>query len=269
MDWNKEWKNARQKNGHSDDVEFWNDFAPRFRKKPAPGETDFYVEEFYRLSGIEPGDTIFDMGSGSGTLAIPFAQKGHEIYAADFSPKMLEVLKADAAELGLSDRIHTIRLDWNEDWSKRDLPVCDVAISSRSLISDDLTGCIKKLQSTASRKVALGVWTTGQYDYDKVIAEAIGYKDLDYGVFVYIMNILFEMNLMPELSYIKGTFKSRKYETFEECVTQNIEKFPRKLTQEQCIKLEAYTREHLVQKDGMWSYDHDGSALWAIIGWNR
>ena len=55
----------------------------------------------------------------------------------------------DAAELGLSDRIHAMQLDWNEDWSKRDIPVCDIAISSRSLISDDLEDCLMKLEQAA------------------------------------------------------------------------------------------------------------------------
>ena len=268
MDWNSEWKKTRDENGHSNSVDFWNAFAPGFRKKPEPGKRDIYAEEFYRLSEIEQGDTIFDMGCASGTLAIPFAQKGHEIYAADFSPRMLEVLSEDAAELGLSDRIHTMQLDWNEDWSKRDIPVCDIAISSRSLISDDLEGCLMKLEQAAAKKVCLGVWTSGKFGYDRKIARAIGYRSSDCGAFAYIMNILFEMNRMPRLSYIEGSFKPKKYESFEDCIGKMAAGFPEELDGQQYDRLTEYTKEHLVNKDGVWSYDHDGTAVWAFICWD-
>ena len=267
MDWNSEWKKTRDENGHSNSIDFWNDFAPRFRKKPEPGKRGIYAEEFYRLAEIKPGDTVFDMGCASGTLAIPFAQKGHEIYAADFSPKMLEVLLEDAAELGFSDRIHAMQLDWNEDWSKRDIPVCDIAISSRSLISDDLEDCLMKLEQAAAKKVCLGVWTSGRNGYDRKIAREIGYNSSDYGAFAYIMNILFEMNRMPELSYIEAPFKPKKYNSFEECISAVEGSFPEKLSVAQYDRLIEYTKAHLVQKDDMWIYDHDGTAAWAFISW--
>ncbi len=269
MDWNKEWKNTRESTGHNDDVEFWNEFAPRFRKDPGPGEKDMYAEAFYEKAGIKSGETIFDMGCASGTLAIPFAQKGHEVYAADFSPRMLEILEHDAKKFGLSDLIHPMQLDWNEDWSLREIPVCDVAISSRSLIADDVEGCLKKLETKASRKVCVGVWTTGRYGYDRRIAEEIGYNKPDYGVFVYIMNILFDMNKMPELLYIPGIFKSQKYDSFEDCIQKVSEKFPEKLTKMQQQKLAEYTKHHLIKEDGLWHYDHDGMATWAFISWDK
>ena len=267
MDWNREWKKTRDENGHSNSVDFWNDFAPRFRKKPEPGKLDIYAEEFYRLAEIEPGDTIFDMGCASGTLAIPFAQKGHEIYAADFSPKMLEILAEDSAKLGLADRIHTMQLDWNEDWSKREIPVCDIAISSRSLISDDLESCLLKLEQAASKRVCLGVWTPGNHRFDRKIAEAIGYNYSDCGAFVYIMNILFEKNRRPKLSYIEGPFKTQKYGSFEECVSAVADSFPDGLSGEQYDRLVEYTKAHLIQKDDVWVYDHAGTATWAFISW--
>ena len=134
IDWNKLWKenvNNRSRNSENTQSEFWDKFAAPFRKKPKDGKKDEYIEQFYELMEIRPGETIFDMGCASGTLAIPYALKGHEIYAADFSPAMLDVLMKSAEEEGVAEKIHPIRLDWNEDWSLRDLPVCDIAISSR------------------------------------------------------------------------------------------------------------------------------------------
>ena len=117
IDWNRLWKENYADRPSEDDHQFWDDYAPRFRKK-LKEEEDPYVRIFYEYSEFQPGETIFDMGCASGTLAIPFAQKGHEIWAADFSEEMLKYLMIEAEEAGVADRIHPIRLDWNEDWSK-------------------------------------------------------------------------------------------------------------------------------------------------------
>ena len=180
---------------------------------------------------------------------------------------MLEILAEDSAKLGLADRIHTMQLDWNEDWSKREIPVCDIAISSRSLISDDLESCLLKLEQAASKRVCLGVWTSGNHRFDRKIAEAIGYNYSDCGAFVYIMNILFEKNRRPKLSYIEGPFKTQKYGSFEECVSAVADSFPDGLSGEQYDRLVEYTKAHLIQKDDVWVYDHAGTATWAFISW--
>ena len=55
----------------------YNETATFASKKNA----DEYVDSAYSIDF----KTLFDMGCGPGTLAIPFAQKGHEVFAADFS----------------------------------------------------------------------------------------------------------------------------------------------------------------------------------------
>jgi len=151
IDWNSLWKESGECAHENSTVEYWDSFADKFRKKTTRDE---YEEMFYEKCGFEEGDTIFDMGCASGTLAIPYAKRGHEVYAADFSQDMLDMLVTDAAAEGVMERIHPIKLDWNEDWSARNLPVCDVAISSRSLICEDLTKALKDLESVA-RKIDL------------------------------------------------------------------------------------------------------------------
>ncbi len=39
-----------------------------------------YAEEFLLRSGIVPGDTVLDMGCGSGTLCLPLADDGHRVF---------------------------------------------------------------------------------------------------------------------------------------------------------------------------------------------
>lgn len=272
IDWSGEWERINQKTDKGCNVKFWDDFAPRFRKKPEPGKKDSYAEQFFELAELKPGDTVFDMGCASGTLAIPFAQEGIEVYAADFSSKMLEILEEDAAELGLSDRIHTIKLDWNEDWSVRDLPVCDVAISSRSLMPNSPQDAIEKLISVAKKRVCLGLWTHGEYDYDQVIAKAIGYEGKNYGIFIYILNMLFDMDLLPSLSYIKSPFRPAKFENIQQCLEETEKTFPEKLTPQQRDKLVEYIEDHLIPYEDKRGkglvFDHAGIVTWAFVKWD-
>ncbi len=272
IDWNRLWQENYATEERKEDLAFWNAYAPKFRKKRAPGQ-DPYVEQFYEYSGFKPGETIFDMGCASGTLAIPFAQKGHEIYAADFSPEMLKQLQAGAQEAGVSDRIHPILLDWNEDWSERtDLPLCDVAISSRSFITRDLTGSIKNLESVARRRVCIGAWDEPARGYDRVVAKEIGYERPGYACYFYVMNELMDRDLFPELRFIRYKLRLTRYESREEALRTQIEAFRYGLTEEQMQKLERYVDEHLiycVEPDrSYWKFDHGEESTVAHIRWD-
>ena len=210
IDWQERWREyfRTTDNGSSrreENLAFWDEFAPKFRKKMPEGQTDPYTEQFYEISGFKPGESIFDMGCASGTLAIPFAKRGHQIYAADFSSKMLEHLMMGAREEGVEDRIHPILLDWNEDWSSKDLPPCDVAICSRAFLVHDLDDAIKKIQSVALRKVCLGLW-------NDPLAEC---GSPEAGMFVFVLNELIDRGCLPELRFIYSAKPHRHRRTEE------------------------------------------------------
>jgi len=271
IDWNRLWKENYADRPSEDDHQFWDDYAPRFRKK-LKEEEDPYVRIFYEYSEFQPGETIFDMGCASGTLAIPFAQKGHEIWAADFSEEMLKYLMIEAEEAGVADRIHPIRLDWNEDWSKRkDLPLCDVAISSRSFITWDLSQAIRNLESVARHRVCIGAWDVPAHGYDREVAKAVGYDRPGYGCYFYILNELIDRDLLPQLRFIKSPFRLSKYESKEKALQAQIKAFQYGLTEEQMQKLVSYCDEHLVYHDDgekqYWKFDHTEMSTIAHISW--
>lgn len=274
-DWNKMWKESSNSD-KAEELEFWNNFAPTFRKKTE--EPDAYAEKFYEYMETRPNDTLFDMGCGPGTLAIPFAEKGHEVYAADFSPIMLRQLRIDAEEAGVSDRIHTIELNWHEDWSRRELPVCDIAFSSRSLICRDLGDALDKLESVAGRRVCMGVWDIPEQGYDRYIAGAIGYERPGMGAHYMVMGELMDRDVYPELKYIYGKMDRSRYESKEKARERLLSAFTH-LTAEQRDMLLRYIDEHLKHYDEeisfhgrmlteYWQFDHDEINSIAFISWN-
>lgn len=283
IDWNAQWQEYRKIDNRNNTTEYWDQRAPRFRKK-ANGP-DIYCQEFYRLMEPKPGDTFFDMGCGAGTLALPFAQKGHHVWAADFSSAMLDCMMKDAEAEGLADRIHPIRLDWNEDWSARNLPKCDIAFASRSLIFEDLTRSLKNLESVAIRRCCVGAWDTPVFHYDRYVAKAIGYERPGCGVNWFVMNELMDRDRFPEQIFIRSPFRNNKYRTFEEGLEMLKESFRYGLSSRQEELLEEYCREHLKHhkvEDGgergargdaqgdreYWQMDHSDMNTMAFIRWD-
>lgn len=198
IDWNRLWKEERNPDAENGTSQYWDRRAANFRKKD--DEPDSYSEQFYEYMGARGGETLFDMGCGSGTLAIPFAKKGHEIWAADFSEEMLKCMMADAEAEGVADRIHPIKLDWNENWELRDLPKCDIAFASRSLFFDELTESLDKLETVAERCCCLGAWDGPGKGLTSCYC---------------VLGDLICRNREPELRYIRYTFHSRNCEDFQ------------------------------------------------------
>lgn len=56
-----------------------------------------------------PGDTVLEIGCGTGTETLRLARQGVRVLASDISGKMLEVLERKAKLEGLEDRIFTLR----------------------------------------------------------------------------------------------------------------------------------------------------------------
>jgi len=62
-------------------------------------------DRFWADAGLGPGETVVDLGSGSGFFAIPAARRvgpGGRIYAVDVTPELVEHLKVRRTQEGLA-----------------------------------------------------------------------------------------------------------------------------------------------------------------------
>lgn len=89
IDWAAAWKEEQLRRNNPDNADMWNERAKGFAKTCG---TSPYATAFLERAAIRGGETVLDMGCGSGTLALPLARAGHEVYACDFSQGMLDAL---------------------------------------------------------------------------------------------------------------------------------------------------------------------------------
>lgn len=257
-------KHHKAKPGSRESQEQWDAKAPSFAHKPTRSD---YICQLQSRLGLLEGETVFDMGCGSGTLAVPLAQEGHSVVAVDFSPKMLEELHTAAAERGVEERITAVQRSWQQDLG--DLPVCDVAVSSRSFVVSDLADGLLKLEAHARRKVFL-TCGAGDIPYrDRRIHEAMGRTGAQLLAPVElscILNWLLVNGRFPQLGYI--TFPGKWRRKSREELVEGIWESHTPLNEQEERLLAAFLDEHAVQaEDGSWGMDYVREDRWAVVSW--
>lgn len=244
----------------------WNARVGRFLRKT--GRSD-YINQLIELLDLAPEDTVFDMGCGAGSLAVPLAKEGHDVIAVDFAEAMLEGLAQLAEEEGASGRIKTFQRSWQQDWS--DLPVADVAISSRSFVSADLATTLPKLEKQARKRCVLSVGAGDRPFRDARIFEAMG-RDAEAKVppreLGLITNYLWANGRLPRVDYIEYPgFWSR--DTREE-LEDAIGKTHAPQNEEQERLLAVFLEEHMTydEDEGKWTLDYPRKDRWGVITWD-
>ncbi len=199
-DWNAEWKRLQERRRRMPDAAFWDERAKTFTEKDAPGR---YVEDFLRLAGVRPGETVFDMGCGAGDIVVPLAEAGHEVTAADFSRGMLGVLRGKLEGKGLKN-VGVLQMSWDDDWEAFGLEPgsFDVCLASRSLTVGNLEQALLKLDSLARRRVCVTLSTGCSPRADERVMRALGLGQVISVDHLYAFAVLTRCGIRPELSYI-------------------------------------------------------------------
>ncbi len=157
-----------------------------------------YVDDFLARLPLHGARTLLDVGCGPGTLALPLARQLETVVALDYSAAMLDQLKARAAAEGLSN-IRGLLRAWEDDWS--DVPVCDIAIASRSTTVGDLEAAVDKLQRHARLRVALTVLVGGSF-VDPRLAELLAVDMPRLPDHLLLLGMLHARGIQPRVDFI-------------------------------------------------------------------
>ena len=213
IDWAQEWQNLQVARKASDDPAFWNERSKTYN---CGRRTSPYAHQFIELAEIQPEETVFDMGCGTGALSIPLGLAGHSVIAGDFSEGMLGVLQRDCANLGITT-VQTKVMSWEDDWVAHGvLPnSVDVAVASRSIATADMRDSLERLTSVARRRACITLPTGSSPRTDERILSAIGIQDQLGRDFLYAFMILVQMGYQPEVRYIPSE-RHDTYASFDE-----------------------------------------------------
>ncbi len=178
-------------------AEHWDKKAPSFNEGVMKSA---YARDFLSCVDFAGVSTLLDFACGAGALSVLAAKKVEQIYAYDFSPKMLEFARENAQIYGAKN-VKFAQKAFEDYWS--DVPACDLVFASRCLEVDDLKAALGKLLSKTKKSLYITFKVGGSF-VDEDVLGAIGRKVEQKPDFVYLLNILFQMGYLPSLSYIKA-----------------------------------------------------------------
>lgn len=123
-----------------------------------------------RAAGLPFGaeDTVLDIGSGPGVLAVPLAGKVRAVTAVEPSETMLELMAKHCAQENISN-IRAVCSNW-EDLAPNALPEHDYVIASYSLNMPDIRPALAAMDRCARKKVYL-YWFCGLASWEKLLVD--------------------------------------------------------------------------------------------------
>lgn len=273
IDYASSWVELQKARRAPDNSAYWDKRSENYGGRRPSG----YADQFIGKIGLDPDDTVFDMGCGTGAIALPLARAGHRVIAADFSQGMLDRMPEDArrdAAGGVTglDNITVHRFSWEDDWAAQGVTekCVDVAVASRSMAVADLGRAIDKLTAVARKKVAVTLSTDGNPRCNSTILHAIGRESVSEYDAIFAINILWQKGLHPSVSYIDAPRVSR-HATRQEAIDHARETLE-PMTEAERRRFASFSDEHLVEveEDGLrwWMFDYKRQPTWAHIMWD-
>ena len=285
-DWGEEWKTLQAYRRKPDDPSYWNGRAHDF---PADTKVGPYAKRFLELADIKPGETVFDMGCGTGALALPLGLAGHKVVAADFSQNMLERM-SDVMDAAGVKTVFPKLLSWDEDWAAKGVRtgMVDVCVASRSIATADMRDSLLRLTDVARRRVCITLTTGSSPRTDERIIAELGLADTLCRDYLYAINILANEGILPQVDYIRST----RFDTFADkqeaaaslqrmidSVASNPAAAAKRETATQ--RLDAWLNDNLIENETVGEPDVHGFPqkayrlakprviTWAFIAWDK
>lgn len=281
IDWERAWHAYQDARTAPNDAAHWDRRSVTYGKYSGRTAADErhdvgeYERAFIERSGIEPGESVLDMGCGVGILAVPLAKMGCHVVCADFSEGMLGRLRERAEAAGVLDRIEIRKLAWDDDWREAGVAAdsVDVAIASRSLATYNLTDALVKLDTTARRRVCATIAAGRSPMKDERAFEAVGRPRTPVADAAYVINILLAHGVFPDVSYIV-THGLPGFASHDDAFEKLSAMLGGDLTADEKGRLHAFLDEHYrvnPEADPSRAFESDRrrEVRWAFIAWGE
>lgn len=255
-----------------DSQAYWNKRAATFTRDA----TVEYERWLLDLLALEAGEEILDMGCATGTLAVPLARAGHRVHGCDFAEAMLAILDERAAADKLPVTSHL--LAWEDDWEEAGLGEnsVDVAFASRSLMSGDVSACVRKLDAAARSRAAVVVPDNLLPSRDPRLLTYLGRSTRRPRVVRDVTHMLTSLGRIPTFATTR-TFRPMRFSSFDEA-RADLRRLagPKPFTAREQRLFDAYTAQHFTHEDaatasekagGQWVLDSPLPVTWVFIGW--
>ena len=255
-----------------DSQAYWNKRAATFTREA----TSDYERWLLDLLALEAGDEILDMGCATGTLAVPLARAGHRVHGCDFAEAMLAILEERAAAEKLPITSHL--LAWEDDWEEAGLgkDSVDVAFASRSLMSGDVSDCVRKLDAAARSRAAVVVPNSLLPSRDPRLLTYLGRAARRPRIVRDVSRALVSLGRLPVFATTR-TFRPMRFSSFDEA-RADLRRLagPEPFTAREHRLFDAYAAQHFVRRatespsgepSEMWVLDYTLPVTWVFIGW--
>ena len=255
-----------------DSQAYWNKRAATFTRDA----TSDYERWLLDLLALETGEEILDMGCATGTLAVPLARAGHRVHGCDFAEAMLAILDERATAENLPITSHL--LAWEDDWEEAGLGEnsVDVAFASRSLMSGDVSACVRKLDAAARSRAAVVVPDSLLPSRDPRLLTYLGRSTRRPRVVRDVTRALASLGRIPTFATTR-TFRPMRFSSFDEA-RADLRRLagPKPFTEREQRLFDAYAAQHFVHEaptdpseatEEHWVLNYRLPVTWVFIGW--
>ncbi len=255
-----------------DSQAYWNKRAATFTRDA----TSDYERWLLDLLALEAGEEVLDMGCATGTLAVPLGRAGHRVHGCDFAEAMLAILEERAAAEKLPITSHL--LAWEDDWEEAGLgkDSVDVAFASRSLMSGDVSACVRKLDAAARSRAAIVVPDSLLPSRDPRLLTYLGRSARRPRIVRDATRALASLGRLPVFATTR-TFRPMRFSSFDEA-RADLRRLagPETFTTREHRLFDAYAAQHFVRRAAefpsgepseMWVLDYKLPVTWVFIGW--
>ncbi len=256
-----------------DSQAYWNKRATTFTRNA----TSEYERWLLDLLALEAGEEVLDMGCATGTLAVPLARAGHRVHGCDFAEAMLAILDERTAAEQLPITSHL--LAWEDDWEAAGLGEnsVDVAFASRSLMSGDVSACVRKLDAAARSRAAVVVPNSLLPSRDPRLLTYLGRSTRRPRVVRDVSRALASLGRLPVFATTQA-FRPMRFSSFDEA-RADLRRLagPESFTAREHRLFDAYAAQHFVrlatespsgEPSEMWVLDYPLPVTWVVIGWS-